>query len=354
MPDYAVPFYQALDKLARGSRPEYESRIFAIYQSLCGPGIQDHGDLAVTAALDQTRALSEAMKSLEQSIRAHLDRLFAADLAIPEILQAHYGDYQTQVVDTIYNRIKTSDHLSRFRPLILAQVRNLLADTAWLAASAHLWLRRQGGDAETARQSLVDGLQEIADILRDMDPLVERIDDKNRRYTRLSIERIKSRLYRDDGLGEQLASLIRRLSARSAESWPHGLSAAAWLGPDSLAKPRRSRDNPAELQLEISGIDRELLATELLMRVQGQLDLGKLRQFLGPRCPPGSTILAASLVESPEDLVRVMYTGIFAARQRMDFPFEVAWDEGWAEAAGYRFRAHRIIAHKETGRDEPV
>jgi hypothetical protein len=38
----------------------------------------------------------------------------------------------------------------------------------------------------------------------------------------------------------------------------------------------------------------------------------------------------------------------------MDFPFEVAWDEGWAEAAGYRFRAHRIIAHKETGRDEPV
>lgn len=155
MPDYAVPFYQALAQTAAGLAPEYEGRIFGIYQNLSGPGAREHGDLALRAALEQTRQLSESIKSLEQSIKNHLERLFAKDLAIPDILRAHYQDYQRQVIDSIYNRIKTSDHLSRFRPVILSQIRQYLDDQQWLDQSGRQWAKRQGQSLDQARACLV-------------------------------------------------------------------------------------------------------------------------------------------------------------------------------------------------------
>jgi hypothetical protein len=356
MPDYAVPFYQALAQTDGNQAPEYEGRIFGIHQLLSGPAAREHGDLAVGNAHEETRRLSEAMKSLEQSIKNHLEILFSADLEIPDILRAHYQEYQTEVVDKVYNRIKTSDHLSRFRPAIIENLQAFLADGDWMTQSA-LQLARRGGQTpaaaeETIRQRLLD----IQDELRNLDPLIARIDDKNRRYSRLSTERIKSRLHGHHGFAGQLSQLLKRISAAEGHAavpepgLEAKLYATAWLGPDSLYRPRVAREDSAILDIDDSGPDRELLAAEMLLRIQGQLDQRQVREFLAKRCPAGVRTAASDLVATREDLVHLMYAAVFATRLGPDFPFDIVWESGEMRGAGYRFPAHWLVARNEEAR----
>jgi hypothetical protein len=68
-------------------------------------------------------------------------------------------------------------------------------------------------------------LVEIRTDLQAIDPLLERIDDRNRRYSRISTERIRSQIHADSGLAAKITSIAQ---AWADEDYP--LNAA----PDQL------------------------------------------------------------------------------------------------------------------------
>src|SRR6056297_3054108 len=153
--------------------------------------------------------------------------------------------YMHEVVDRAYNRLKTSDNLSKYRPLINKAVGAFLQDEAWLAANAERLALVKRTSVEQSRKLLVEMLKEIRDSLRGIDPILDEIDDKNRRYSKISTQKIKTKLYSDATLQGKLRDIITVLSKGrlSPNSVPVRLAPARFFTPGSLyTRPKRSRD----------------------------------------------------------------------------------------------------------------
>jgi len=185
MQGHAKPFFEALARVEEGLKTEYESHVVAVYSLICGEAVAENGHYAVLNAHASTVALGDSLKVLSQSIKDHYERLgaLAANGNIPDLLHLHYDIYANDILDGAYRRLKTSDNLSRYRPRILKRVGELLADEAWLSASALKYSRTGRFTAEKAREQLETMLGEIRDILRAVDPLLDEIDRRNMLYS---------------------------------------------------------------------------------------------------------------------------------------------------------------------------
>lgn len=362
---HARPFFEALDATDRGSAVEYESHIVAIYSSLVGDAAKDHGEHAVLNAHFHTRMLIESLKVLEQNIRGHVQALFDHDQTIPEILRSHYDVYMHEVVDRAYTRLKTSDNLSRYRPRIARSITGFLKDESWLESTSQRLSLIQRIDAATARERVRTMLIEIRDDLSSIDPILEGIDDRNRRYSRISTERIRAQLHADTTLQGRIATIVAGIADGALESGPtdggtpDGLPGSVALKMHRLRHVdlqslyvERSREVAAEaLGRPASDPEEEALAArELEMRAAGMLNQARVAHFLGRRCPkPGDSVFAHELVAGIDDYIRVLYAGAYAERPSETFQFRVEWGDGNRRAAGFSVPAHRFIRRYEGG-----
>jgi hypothetical protein len=365
---YARPFFEALDATDRGAAVEYESHIVAVYSSLVGDSAREHGEHAVLNAHYHTRMLIESLKVLEQNIRGHVQALFDHDQSIPEILRSHYDVYMHEVVDRAYTRLKTSDNLSRYRPRIARSIGGFLKDETWLDQSAGRLAAIQRIDAATARERVRSMLIEIRDDLASIDPILESIDDRNRRYSRISTERIRAQLHADTSLQGRIAAIIGAIADGRLAPDPGGEGDASmhrahppgvaiklhrlrFVADESLYVAR-SREVTAEaLARPVFNPDEEaILARELEMRAAGQLNPSRVAAFLGSRCRrPGDSVWAHDLVEGIDGYIRVLYAASYAERPSGTFPYEVEWGDDRVEADGFSLPAHRFIRRHDRG-----
>ena len=346
---YATPFFEALYQVEQGISVEYESHIIGIYSSLAGDAAREHGEHAVINAHGHTRMLVESLKVLHQNIRRHIQALYDGDPDVHEILHIHYDLYMNEVVDRAYNRLKTSENLSKYRPRILAAVGTYLADDAWLARTAERLSVIKRLPVAAARDLLITLLTEIRDELKNLDPLLTQIDDKNRRYSRISTERIKARLYSD----ASVAGKIKRILG----AWGSGVADGA--GPQALAHgiyrhrrldagsiySRRARivENQALQLARPNDFDLEQAEAELLLRIRNQLSPERIAAFLEPFCPAdGAAVPAHAIVSDMQSFVRVIYAAAYAESRDGRFPFRVSWLDEHARIGRFEFRRHEF------------
>lgn len=349
---HARPFFEALDATDRGEAVEYESHIVAVYSSIAGDSAKEHGEHAVLNAHYHTRMLIESLKVLEQNIRGHVQALFDHDQSIPEILRSHYDVYMHEVVDRAYTRLKTSDNLSRYRPRIARAISRFLKDESWLDQTAKRLAIIQRTDATTARERVRAMLVEIRDDLASIDPILESIDDRNRRYSRISTERIRAQLHADTSLQGRIASLV---SAIADGTLPAGIAVKLhrlrFVTAASLYVSRSREIEPAALERPVADAEEEAIAArELELRAAGQLNQRRVAAFLGRTCRrPGDSVFARDLVDGLDGYIRVLYAASYAERPSGSFPYEVEWSEERVEAAGFSIPEHRFIRRHEGG-----
>ena len=352
---HARPFLEALDTTEQGAAIEYESHIVAVYSSLCGDAAKENGEHSVLNAHWHMRLLIESLKVLEQNIRSHVQEMFAVDSTIPEILHTHYDVYMHEVVDRAYTRLKTSDNLSRYRPRISRAVASFLRDERWMVRTAERLstIRRTtvAESRETVRQMLV----EIRDELKGIDPLLESIDDKNRRYSRISTERIRARLHADSSLEGRITRVVRSLardpSALGDRQVGHSIFRLRTLTAGSLYT-RRARQIAESALARPSGedVETEIAAAELRLRIANQLNPPKIAEFLERFCPsPGSSRMAEEIVRDVDSFVRIIYAANYAEARDESFPFAVEWGDDLVSAGTFRFRSHRFTRRYPDG-----
>ncbi len=347
MRSHARPFFEALDATERGVSIEYESHIVAVYSSLCSDAAKENGEHAVLNAHWHTRLLIESLKVLEQNIRNHFGEIFSRDATIPEILHTHYDVYMHEVVDRAYTRLKTSDNLSRYRPRITRAVNAFLKDEKWITRTAERLSTIQRNAVAASRETVRQMLLEIRDELKGIDPILESIDDRNRRYSRISTERIRARLHADSSLQGKITRLVRALSRDRAEAaeLAHRIFRLRYLSRGSLYT-RRTREVPdAALDRTVADdLDAEIGAAELKLRITNQLNPAKIAEFLSPYCPTaGSGREAAEIVDGVESFVKLIYAANYAEARTGTFPFAVEWTDKEVTVGRFRFRSHRFV-----------
>ena len=112
-----------------------------------------------------------------------------------------------------YHALKTSDHVSRYRRDIVAQLHTWQRNAEWLTAAADE-LAAQGRltPAQAEQKSrLLSAF--IIDQLESLDPLLDEIDRRHAQYLRTSLRQIRYQLISADGsFKDRLVSLARRLA----------------------------------------------------------------------------------------------------------------------------------------------
>lgn len=354
MKAHARPFFEALDATDRGAEEEYESHIVAVYSSLSADAAESHGEHAVLNAYSHTRRLVESLRVLEQNIRTHVQALFSDDPEIPDILHRHYDVYMHEVVDRAYTRLKTSDNLSRYRPRIARAVRRFLDDRDWLQRTAERLAVIQRVDQATARARVQRMLTEIKDDLASIDPILESIDDRNRRYSRISTERIRARLHTDATIQGRIGSIVERIVAawRSDDDvCTLAMVRTRFLSDGSLYTNRARRIDVAALGRPVADVDAEATAdAEYRLRVAGQLNPRRVAEFVGAKCRrPGESVAGHELVSSVDDYVRLLYAAGYAERRSGSFPFRVEWGDGEDSVNGFVLPRHRFVREHPRG-----
>lgn len=361
---HARPFLEALDATEQGAQVEYESHIVAIYASLTGDAARENGEHALLNAHYHTRLLIESLKVLEQNIRRHVQALFDADSTIPEILHRHYDLYMHEVVDRAYSRLKTSDNLSRYRPRIAQAIAGFLDDPGWQSRTADRLAIIQRVDRETAAERTRRMLVDIRDELKSIDPILESIDDRNRRYSRISTERIRAKLLVDDSLRARAAALIRRLES-SGELSADGdelaepeapavalkLYRLRWINESSLYSRRtRSVDLTTLERPARDELAEEQAAVELKLRAAGQVNPARVAAFLDRVCTrPGESVAAERLINGMESYVRLLYAAGYAERSGNGFHYDVSWGDRLLTIGRFRFREHHFTRRHPHG-----
>ena len=392
MNSWAKPFFEALYSTSVGIAEEYESHIVAVYSLLTGGAARENGHYNLMSAHSHVRRLIESLKVLSQNIRTYLQNLYNEEAEVHEILHIHYDLYMHEVVDRAYNRLKTSDNLSKYRPLINRAVGSFLQDEKWLSSNAERMAVVKRTSTEQARKIMVEMLKEIRDSLRGIDPILDEIDDKNRRYSKISTQKIKTKLYSDATLQGKLRDIVKALSKGrlSPEAVPIRLAPARFFTPESLyTRPKRSRDiEPKAVRLPVDDGESLYRQREMELKITGQLNPKKVAEFLRDlrlklrreaeaREPDDASVgglqeedvpaqrpdpeqardgtdvpgalRSAEIARDLDGFIKLIYAAGYAEAGRADFPFEVVWEKGTVSVQGFHFQDHYYVDRGRIG-----
>ncbi len=344
----AKPFFEALHMTAAGGSTEYESHIVAIYSLLCSDASADNGHYIILRAHDHVMRLLDSLKVLSQNIKGHFEMLFSTESDIPDILNAHYNVYMEEIVDRAYNRLKTSDNLSRYRPDIISTINARLEDEPWLSVTAERLSSIRLRPGISPLDDLRGMLEDIRENLRNMDRIIDDIDRRNRMYSRISTEKIKSRLYADSTMGGKLVGIARALAVGQLhhDLFEHGVFRFRSVSSESCSS--RFRGGRTEVQPSLSAPPDAARLKEmernLRERIALQMNAGKIADHLEAKCGDTDTVEAGDIVSSVQDYVKLLYAAVYSSAQGKGFPFGVAWDDDRVRTAdgAFEFPAHRF------------
>lgn len=342
MVPYAKPFFEALARVEEGLKTEYESHVVAVYSLLTADASNENGHYAILNAHASTIALIDSLKVLSQSIQNHYEQLTTPSGTgeIRDLLHLHYDLYASDILDSAYKRLKTSDNLSRYRPKILKRVVELRGDSAWLAASAERHARIARMSTMDSKEKLISMLDEIRDTLKAVDPLLDEIDRRNMLYAKASLERIRMLLEPDSTLTGKIAAVARAVieSGDLHLSLTHHVYTTRLAGPESRFKrwliqtlERDERLLPSENEAEIARAE-----AELRLRLLRQLSPQKIESWLDAAGGESRPLPAKDLVRDTNSFVRLLYSVVYADSDRPGFRYLV--EEGnnqTCEVAGY-------------------
>jgi hypothetical protein len=343
---HARPFFEALARVDEGLKTEYESHVVAVYSLLCGDAVEENGHYAILNAHSATAAIIDSLKVLSQSIKGHYDRFTteAAQAEVRGILHLHYDIYAAEILDGAYKRLKTSDNLSRYRPRIQKKVGELLANETWLTESARKYARIAALTQEESRRRLTAMLEEIRDILRAVDPLLDDIDRRNMLYARSSIERVKALLEPDSTLAGKLGFLIRELHASRDghggrglyAGFLHRLHGARTVSSESLYRRyRRETVKPLRgVSAAVDGEARKNAEDKLFLRLQQQLSPAKISSWLDElldrkvqRGEERRILSSGELIGDENSFERFIYSVLYADSRSRSFSYVIEEDQ---------------------------
>ncbi len=396
--DYAVTMMKSLQNISGGQRAEYQGYIYTIYnltRAKESPGV------GLLQIVENTDALITGLKTLNANIKKYIDEL-TKHQTVQEIMDALLNDYYTNVVDKAYHRLVTSDNVSKFRPEILDRLESNARSGQFLERAAKEIAEIKELPEENARELVMTYLHQVISAFREMDVILEEINQKNTKYQGAAIARAKFLLTSNADVRGQLKTIVTALAGKMQEENldPAGfyeleetdrlIRIFSWnfLDMNSLYAPVEGRKEFAPKELETVEIDEtqrrakheamekklanvlspakigayvekclngreSMMASEILQyRKVGEEQVSGEEQESGEMLPSlteqqgmegDSGVDARSRESAYSDLerfIRLIYIRLYGQRKRMSYR---VIPQNEIEVKGYRFRNFTIV-----------
>jgi len=351
LPRHSSRILEVLQELCTQRAVEYQRFAFVTYTLLTSK--TDRLGYAVLEAEDTTRKFLNALRELTNNMRTHMDEVVKKN-SIEEVLDYHFEEYKAKVVDRSYHRLKTSDHVSRYRLKILETVQNYLTEPdafrELVRSATHEDIAEDKAD-EQIRAALLF----IEEAYRSLDDTLYQIDLRHNQYIRASFDRARYLGQYSQGLDAKLGHILEWVARdRSADlTASFNLFAVSHLTEASLFPPRKKRPPlvpetateafiPAELrqrQKEIS-----------LTRINNAITREKVSRFIIERMGDRDSINMADLSpNSIEDMMHIAYAYLYGSDGKSGYRITRSPNADIAKFAAYTFTNHRIVRTRPKG-----
>ena len=245
LPHYSSRLWGLFANLCEGRAVEYQRFAFMTYQVLSGEAAKVQPSMAVLEAERLAEEFVEELRILLNNIKNKMEQV-SAQTSLQDVLSHHFVEYRADIVDRSYHRLKTSDHVSRYRIGILREVQEIQQNKERMRALCDDAVRRQLADSvEAAEYRMNASLQTIEEIYRGLDDMFAQIDRRHNQYVRASYERALIDSHRR--LQQSLLREAERIAALAAypagEFYALPEGAAASLGELSQMLVRAAGDD---------------------------------------------------------------------------------------------------------------
>ncbi len=210
LPAHAFRLLSVLHELAANEPPRLRGMICAIHD-LLQAARQERGDyVRLREAHYQTRYLLQSLKELQHNIGEHIQHVLD-QLQARDVLEQIFTHYRNQIVDSAYHQLRTTDHVSRFRPGILDAL-NTLANRAQIEALAgQMRIYGEVDSVEEAVALLTSSIDEIREHFTRLDQLLTSIDLRHSQFVDSAVRNIEHQLTASSTTSGQLYALVQHL-----------------------------------------------------------------------------------------------------------------------------------------------
>jgi hypothetical protein len=354
LPEYTFPLLESFRRVLERRPAEFEGLIYSTYRLVHKPEAAVSGYALLQQAHEQTRQIITGLKQLQHNIGSYIERVIA-DYGVREVL-ANFAAYQGEIAPN-YHRLKTADHVARYRLDILRTIRGWRDDPQWLdAATAEARQRRPDLSPEVARRGLVEQLLFIARQFEQMDTVTGLIDERHSRYAEATVSQVQYQLGAGRDLRRQLVDLCRHLGAgRANASDPAPAEFAAlfhlytvdYLTARSLYTPPQARSAYQPPPLAGGVPDPTLLATlraALEAERAQQITPARVWAYLAPHLAEQTVVESADLpLAGLEDWLLLLGLRVFA--ETPDSPYQLLDPpptRPWASRGAFRYPNFQI------------
>lgn len=352
--DYAVRLIKTLLEIADGRKVEYQGYIYTIYSLVRAN--TDHPGVVLLQILENTDLLITGLKNLNSNIKHYIDEL-TRHRTVAEIMDALFNDYITNIVDKAYHRLLTSDNVSKFRPEIIERLESRSRSRSYIEKASGELAQLQEISLEKAQDTVYRYLHEIIEAFRNMDDILNEINQKNTQYQRAAINRAKFLLSGNEDVRGQLKEILLAVNERINEDkmalggiYEIGfledlirLYSVSFLDERSFYSPTEGKREFVPQKLENHEVDLEARQEKLrkmMEKMQRVLSKEKIENYVLDQLQDRPQMMASQLpLASAEDFVKIIYVRLYGQRKKLKYYVE---PEEMIEVRGYRFRDFRI------------
>lgn len=352
--EYAVKIMKTLLEIADGKQIEYQGYIYTIYSLVRSN--TDHPGIVLLQILENTDLLITGLKNLNSNIKHYIDEL-TKHSTVAEIMNALFNDYITNIVDKAYHRLLTSDNVSKFRPEIIERLESKSHSKSYISKASEEIAGIKEVTPEEGHELVYHYLHEIIEAFRNMDEILEEINQKNTQYQRAAINRAKFLLSGNEDVRGQLKDILLGINeVINEESMDLGgiyrvefledlirIYQSNVLDGSSLYSPTEGKKEfiPQEIvQEEPDLFLRQEKMRRLTEKMQRILSPEKIGRYVEKNLKDREEIRAAQLpLENEEDFIKIIYVRLYGQRKNMKYQIEPLEE---IKIKGYRFKDFRI------------
>ena len=352
--DYSVRLIKTLLEIGEGKTIEYQGYIYTIYSLVRGN--TDHPGIVLQQILENTDLLITGLKNLNSNIKNYIDNL-TKHRTVSEIMDALFNDYITNVVDKAYHRLLTSDNVSKFRPEIIARLESRSKNRTYMEQVSKELAELKEISAEDAKELAYRYLHEIIEAFRNMDDILNEINQKNTQYQRAAVNRARFLLSGNEDVRGQLKEILLGIGEVMQEEhmdlggmYEIGfleelvrLYTCSFLDENSFYSPIEGKKEFILQKVAAREPDPRLRQEKLqkmMQKMQRILSPEKIDRYIKAQMGERTEMEASALpLTEVEDFIKIIYVRLYGQRKNMGYTVEPTVEK---EVGGFRFKDFKI------------
>jgi|GEM_PF-774969 len=365
IPDYAFRVLSVFHELATDSKQPLQGIICAIHDLLQAAVRQGNTAVRIPQVYQETMRLLNGLKELQHNINTHIETVLN-QASLRDILEQTFTSRLHQVTRRAYHELRTTDHVSRFRPGIneaLAALSTKYQDYTADTASQNGTNKQQNASVQRIPEQ-IENIQAQFDTL---DTLLDIIDARHSQFFDSAVRSIEHRLSANTSTSGHLRTILEHLlatqqatsvTAQSAHSLEQvdadalvHLYSLALLDEKSLMSPRKTPEPfipDPDVSSELSEQEKRAAQEQTLAQLSRALSRERVRMY-------ANTLLADCdkrrmgdiALNGPDDLPMLIYLRLYGQDGSLGYLSEELVDAPWIERAGIGFRDFLIRRVKE-------